>query len=47
MTRSPEVLLLARLHSCTVTASSCLRLNGAQEVEGRATNSLSGGMNFD
>jgi hypothetical protein len=27
-------------------SSSCPRLNGAQEVEARATNSLNGGMNF-
>src|SRR5215471_13948773 len=38
--------LLARLYSYNVISRSCLYLNGAQEVEGWATNSLRGGMNF-
>src|SRR5215471_1034438 len=38
--------LLARFYSYRVISRSCLYLSGAQEVEGRATNSLSGGMNF-
>src|SRR5262249_15615969 len=43
---SQNYSLLDCVRSFTVTAGSCLRLNGAQEVEDRGTGSNNGGMDF-